>query len=304
MVDTNAYFGRPGNLITLIIPRGGLDATRDRPTSTFDLGDGGTRVDKLVNGARTYKLNYNGLTRDAFATLQAFAEGHEGPGPFVFLDPGQRNMLTANQSGATSVYNDTTNFSVAGSGCTIASDTTYTDAGPRILRWNFNNSSPASAGVSGSQPSSAFSYGIPVKSSRALVFSFQARGGGSDAIVTLTPQLKWYDSTGTLLSTTSGSTVTTASGSWSTAATSFVTGTPPASAVYVNWTISASAASVSSGAIVYIRRLQLEEGSTPGTWYPGTGVWPVVILSLADSWDAYFTDLRDRPAFVLQEDTS
>lgn len=304
MVDTNAYFGRPGNLVTMVIPKGGLAATRHRPTSVFNLGDGGTRVDKLVNGARSYSLDYQSLTRDAFATLQAFAEGLEGPGPFVFLDPGQRNMLLANQAGATSLYNDTTNFAVAGTGCTIASSTAFTDAGPRVLAWSFNITAPASASVTGVQASSAFSSGVPVKSSRSLCFSCQARGGGSDAIVTLTPQLRWYDATGVLLSTSSGTAFTTASGAWTAASASFVAAVPPANAVYVNWTISASASSVSSGAIVYLRRLQLEEGSTPGTWYPGTGVWPVAVISLADSWEAYFTDARDRPAFVLQEDTS
>ncbi len=41
MTDSNVYFGTPGNLITLVWPRGGITAVRARDTSTFPLASGG-----------------------------------------------------------------------------------------------------------------------------------------------------------------------------------------------------------------------------------------------------------------------
>lgn len=237
--DTRLYFGRPGRLATIRSPKGTVAATRQRRVSTFELGVGGTAVDQMVGGARTYVISYESLTRTDWNTLEAFAQGHEGPGPFALLDPGQRNMLPANMSAATSVTNDTDNFSIAGSGCTIASDSTYDDAGPRTLAWTMTN---ASAGVSGTAaltpdwPSSVFRYGVPAVVGRSLCFSCYVRGGGADPTVRLTPQLIYRDATGAVLSTTSGTPVTTSSSAFT---QMLVTAAAPASAAYADWKIAA-----------------------------------------------------------------
>lgn len=112
MTDTRMYLGRPGSLVALRSPKGLVEAPRQRRVSVFGLGVGGYNVDQMVGGARTYTINYEQLTRDDFMIMQAFLDGHEGPGPFAFLDPGQRNMLPANVSGATSVTNDASGFAV------------------------------------------------------------------------------------------------------------------------------------------------------------------------------------------------
>lgn len=107
VADTRIYLGRPGNLGALRSPRGTFEAPRQRRTSSFELGIGGTAVDQMIGGARTYVINYEMLERNDWTTLQAYLDGLEGPGPFVLLDPGQRNMLPANIAGATSVTNST-----------------------------------------------------------------------------------------------------------------------------------------------------------------------------------------------------
>lgn len=114
MTDSRIYFGRPGALAALRFPRGDFEATRVRRTSTFDLGIGGVSVDQMIGGARTFTINYAMLFREDWATLQAFLDGHEGPGPFALLDPGQRNMLPANIAGATSVTNDVAGLAPVG----------------------------------------------------------------------------------------------------------------------------------------------------------------------------------------------
>lgn len=107
MTDTRIYLGRVGQLAALRSPRGNVETTRQRRTSAFELGVGGAAIDQMIGGARTYTLNYEMLTIADFTTLQAYHDGHEGPGPFVLLDPAQRNMLPANIAGATSVTNST-----------------------------------------------------------------------------------------------------------------------------------------------------------------------------------------------------
>lgn len=300
--DTRLYFGRPGLLAAIRSPKGSVSATRQRRIATFELGVGGTAVDQMVGGARTYVIEYEQLTRADWAILEAFAQGHEGPGPFALLDPGQRNMLPVNMSGATSDTNGTDNFSIAGSGCTIASSSTYTDAGPRTLAWTFSNGSPgASAALTPDWPSSVFPYGVPAVVGRSLTFSAYVRGGGTDAIVTYTPQLIYRDITGAVLSTTSGTPVASASGAF---AQMFVTAVAPASTAYADWKI-AYTSGVSAGAIGYWRRFLLNEGTTPdATWTPGTGVWPVRFGELPYAWPFLSPELRERPSVALIEDVT
>jgi hypothetical protein len=235
VADTRLYFGRPGALVTLRSPRGPLAANRQRRVSTFELGVGGNSVDQMTGGSRTYVINYEQLTREDWAILSAFAEGHEGPGPFAFLDPGQRNMLPVNMSGATSLTNDVDNFSIAGSGCSIASSATYTDAGPRTLAWTMANNAPGStAALTPDWPSSVFPYGVPAVVGRALCFSCWVRGGGTDPIVTYTPQLIYRDINGVALSTTSGTPVASSSSAFT---QMFATATAPAGTVYADWKV-------------------------------------------------------------------
>lgn len=308
MTDTSIYLGRlgslttPGSLLVVPHPREVLQSTRARLLDVFELGAGGARVDQMVGGARTYTLPYNGLTMATFARLQAYADGHEGPGPFVFLDPGQRNMLPVDMSAATSNTNGTDAFAVTGTGCVIGSSSLITDAGPRTLRWTFNSAAPGSgAALTPVWPSSTFAYGIPVVLGRPICFSAYVRGGGIDQIVTYTPQIVWRTADGTVVSTTSGSTLTSDNVDF---VRGFVTGTPPATAVFADWKI-AYTSGASSGAIGFWRRFMVNEGSTPDTsWVPGTGVWPVKVLNLEEGWLGRFPDFRSGPQFVLQEDTS
>lgn len=110
--DTRIWFGRPGALFSIPHPKGTFGATRERLVDMFPLGNGGYRIDQMVGGSRAYVIPYEGLSRETFALLQAFADGHEGPGPFALLDPGQRNMLPANVSAATSVTNGGDQFAI------------------------------------------------------------------------------------------------------------------------------------------------------------------------------------------------
>lgn len=294
MTDTAIYFGRPGSLITIQHPRGGFKAPRPRPRTPFTTVGGGVRVGQLAGGKRTYTLSYGSLQYTDFADLFAYDQGHNGTGPFVLLDPGQRNQLTVNQSSATSETNSSDNFTVAGSGVTLTSSSTTYRRGPRAAALNFTYAASGSLTLDTPAPDW---YGIPV-ASRPYVFSFYALGGGTDAIVTLTPTLRWYSTAGAVLSTSTGTPTATNGSTWT---QMYVNATTPASGAYALCSVTASAATVSAGSIVYFDQFQFEEGSSPTTWRPGTGVMPVVPWSIEDQWIWTATDYRLSPVLILQE---
>ena len=287
------YFGRPGALITLPHPRDGVQLTYDRPTAVFRTGTGGARGGRTLGGKRQFTLNWAQLWYETYADIEAFHQGHEGPGPFVIHDPARVNWLMVNQSGATSQSNDTSNFTVAGSGVNLSSSSSAYRRGPRSLRTNFTYA------VSGAVvlDSSAQEWpGIPVIAGQAVVFSCYAQGAGADAIMSVTPQLQWYDDDGTLLSISAGTPLTTAAGSFQVVS---VTATPPASAVYVLCRLLITGSSI--GSVLYLDEFQLERGSSPTSWRPGTGVFPVMVSSLSEVWPWQAGDDRTGPVLVLQE---
>lgn len=298
--DTNIYFGIPGALGILPQPRGGVKAPRIRPRQQFPLGNGEYRARSSLQGSRQFELSYDSIDFATHSTFLAFDQGHYGTGPFAFLDPGERNMLTVNQSSSTSQTNATDNFTIAGSGCVITSSATLILDVPKSLAWTFNNTSPASGAASLTLDSPYAGWpGIPVVASRAMIFSCQVRGGGTDAIATFRLDLRWYDANQVLLSTSSGTPVASASGAW---AGMTVTATAPATAAYVlprvQYIVGAS-----FGSIIYFTRFQLEEGGTVGTWRPGTGVFPVTVVGYEDHWPwLYSTEIRSQPTFTLRQD--
>lgn len=292
MADETIYFGRPGAMSTLYAPRGGVEATRIRLTNTYQLAGGGTRVTKMLGGRRVYALAYNGLDRTSFDVLQAYQQGHEGPGPFCYLDPGQRNMLTVNQSSSTAETNGVENFTVAGTGGAIVSSTTA-HRGPRSLLWSFSISSPASALLYLDPPAADWP-GIPVVN-RSLVFWFYGKASGT--AITLTARLDWLDENGAAVSSTSGTGVSVGTSDWTQV---HVAGTPPATAVYVNCTVVGTSGTIAANDAIRLSEFMLHEGTAPEAWSPGTGVHPVQVMSLADAytlWPAY----RNQPVFALEE---
>lgn len=293
MATDSMYFGRPGFLFEIPHPRGGVQETRLRAFSAFPTAAGGVRTGRVLDGKRTFELRYEQLFYDTHYTIEAIDQGHEGPGPFALIDPGRVNYLMVNQSAATSQTNGTDNFTIGGSGCTIESNDSVYDRGPRALQWNFTFA--ASGDLTLDAPAVDWP-GIPVVSGVALVFSAYAKGGGTDAIMSITACLEWLDINGVSLSTSTGSALVT-----STTYTVFsVTASPPASAVYVLCHVKANSG-MSAGSVLYLDRFQLQRGSTVSSWRPGTGVLPVEVVSFVDEWPWQATDYRSGPVLTLQE---
>jgi hypothetical protein len=291
------YFGKPGSLVALYDPRGGVKAPRVRPTGRFQPGDGGAATERRLHGARHYTLAYEALTRDDFHTLLKYDQGHMGAGPWAFIDPAQRNMLTVNQSSTTSLTNDGLNFSLAGSGWSMDSEATTVRRGPRSLRLD-SVYSGQNATLTLDAPYAGW-HGIPIVD-RAHVFSMYIRSALDNA-VTVTAAVTWLDVNGADLGGAASNAGVAASGAWTALS---ATADPPSGVAYARLTVAITGSTMNAGASVYLDEMQFEEGSTAGTWSPGTGVLPVVIEALDDNWPWLWEEYRTRPAFVLTEDTS
>jgi hypothetical protein len=296
MADLTLYFGTPGSLVSIALPRNGLAAPRNRGSQTYQLASGGTRAGRMASGKRSYTIDYQALNYVDFATLLAFDQGHNGTGPFAILDPGQRNLLTANQSAATSVTNDTSNFTPAGSGVSLASESATVHRGPRSLRMTMVIAAPT-ATLTLDPPAPDWP-GIPCPI-RAHTFSLVMLGGGADAIVTAQAKMTYLSAVGAVLGSTTGTSATSNAATWTSLS---VTGTPTAGSAFLNCSVAISGASVSAGAVLYLSDLMLNEGSAADAlWSPGTGVLPVVVMSLGDHQPGYYTNFRDAAGLTLQE---
>jgi hypothetical protein len=278
-------------------PDGGWDGTRQRDTATFVTGTGNVRASKLLNAARTYVLSYKGLGRDNFNWLESFNQGHMGRGPFVFLDPSIRNYLTANQSSATSLTNDTRDFTVSGTGGTIATDSTTPWTCPRSLRWTFATVTPGTSVLSLARASADWP-GIPV-TLRSYTFWFVAIGAGTDGVVQLTPTITWLSTAGATVGTSTGTATSTVAGL---PVEMSVTATPPTGATFMLASIAATSATIAAGDIVILNSFQVNEGTAPDSlWSPGTGILPVQVMSQKDITPFMAPEFKRNNTLVLQE---
>jgi hypothetical protein len=294
VIDSAAYFGRPGQVRRLYDPTGGTIATREIGTTTFQTGSGGVRVQKALNGIRQYALNYSALGRVTYDWLAQFHQGHMGVGPFVFLDPGRRNLLTVNQSSTTSATNDTRDFTVSGAGGTITSDDTLTTPLPRTLKWSFATTTPAAASLSLDKPSSVWP-GIPVVV-RPYTFWCMVVGGPVD----LQLSLRWMDVAGTTITTSLSSVITTSATVWSMVALRVTA--PPVTSCWVQAGVAPVVGTIASGESLYFSSFMLNEGDNPDEqWAPGTGVYPVQVVSLPERYGFKAPDMTVSPTLVLQE---
>jgi hypothetical protein len=298
--DTSIWFGRPGSLRRLWAPVGGIEATRARDTSVFSNKSGGTRTTKALEAARQYVLNYNVLGRASFEYLNQFAQGHMGAGPWVFIDPGRRNLLTVNQSSATSQAGDTRGFRIAsGVGSAISSVASPWGGLPRMLNWAFSSSAPASPSLELSKPSAVSGwYGYPVIN-RPYTFWCDVVSSGGAIDVNL--QIDWYGLTGSVVS----SSITASAVSTSTTVpkrVALANVTPPATAAWAMAYVTPVSGTIAAGETLSFLDFQLQEGTSPDPqWTGGTGVYPVTFVGMPERYGYDEPGMLVGPNAVLQE---
>lgn len=92
------YLGVPGAMMPLQMPTGDLDAPATRGDQLTTLLSGGSVAVRRLNAKRTWTLPYDARVASETDVLTAFYEGVFGDGPFVYVDPTVRNVLTLDAS--------------------------------------------------------------------------------------------------------------------------------------------------------------------------------------------------------------
>jgi hypothetical protein len=292
------YFGSPGYLTTIDYPREGIIADRTRSIAEFALDAGGERATFMPGGRRRYTLVWDALTSTSWYTLWGYYHGHNGQGPFVIINPGTINFLTVNQSSGTSETNDTSGFTVAGTGGVIASQTTTVYQGLRALSWTFGTATPGVSTLTLNTPSTDWT-GIPVYPALTYSFSVQIKQYAVGA-VTLTAEILWYKADGTASTTPSSSGASLASsGAWQQL---YVSAAAPADAAFALCRVEATSASIALNESVALDAFQFEISAAPTIWTPGSGILPVVMVTLTGDHQMYRSSTnRLGPTLVLQE---
>jgi len=293
------YFGRPGALVSLPWPRGGLGNAFERETFDFKTGSGQHRVSSLIGGSRQYSLSWNALQVDTYNRIDQYWTGSMGLGPWALVDPSRPNLLLTNQAAATSEWNTAQGFST--SAANHGAVTSNQDAAqvhrtgaPRSLRWRFAVSPAASPVLTITPPYGSW-FGIPVQPGLAYMFSYWIKPVG-DASITVDPQIQWYGADGVQVGSnvSGGATAVTA---WTRQS---VGGVVPAGAAFGLPRLVATGATITPDCSLYVDELMFEQDSVLNSWAPGTGCRPVEILSLTEGVP-FAARFRDKPVLLLRE---
>jgi hypothetical protein len=294
----DVYFGRPGALVKLPYPRGGIERSYQRTSYDFETATGQHIVSQVALGARQYGVSWNALHMDNYRLIEQYYTGMMGQGPWAIIDPATANLLMPNQASATSLFNDTRLFSATAGTLISNSNLTHIHrtGAPRSLRWLFSTAPGAtSPTLSVSTPYRSW-YGFPAIPGQSYTMSSWLKPDGVvDTNVTMALKISWLDSTGTQITQiTSGDITATGWQQYSCG------GVAPAGTAYLRptWVLTGSTMLVNGS--VYLDELMVEQDSVINAWAPGTGIRPVEILGLNDS-SPFNARFRVNPVMTLRE---
>jgi len=276
------WIGRPGALLRLRAPLRGATVTPDFGGVVHEAIGGARTVDLMGDGRRVWSFSWRSLPRRDAALLRGLAGGHYGPGPYVMYDPGQRNLLTANQSSGTDAAGTVDGFEATTGAW--GPNRTASAQGTGCLGWELHDL----PGPGEPDPTVRLlwrhgPHGIPVVPDQRYTFSAQL--SGTSTALRLRLALVWRDAAGAVLSTTNGP-ATAPAGVLGAFAAKQVSGLPPAGAVYVGPRIVAAVPVADT--VIGADAMQLELGAATA-WEPGYGLPLVSITELpaAYAWADY-----------------
>jgi Carbohydrate binding domain len=204
-----------------------------------------------------------------------FGNGADGPatldGSTAFSWASVLNLLTANQS---SFESGTTGWAARNGSSSLAQDTSRAYDATACLK--VTNSSGGVADVGAITPTGTS--GIPVVVGTTYTASFYGSPSTTASNCNLQVNIVWYNSSGTLLSTSSSATITEAAALWRRAS---VSAAAPANAAFAAVEVVIKAAG--AGAAHYADAVMFEAASSASTWTIGGGY--------RLSRDVFFTDL-------------
>lgn len=208
---------------------------------------------------------------------QMLAVDADATSGMAWRSPGVTNLLTRNQA---SLEDGTTTGFAATTNCSLAASTTVAASGTYSLAVT---SSAAGAVVAGTPVTAAGS--PPVTPGKVYSAALSARSAAITS--SLTPRIRWWTAAGAAVSTSNGTAVAVATGSWT---QYWVTVAAPATAAYATVEVTWTAAGASE--VVYLDKVGLWEGyggswAMPGDPIPNLGVrWDESVGRRAFMWDS------------------
>src|SRR5688500_7590724 len=122
------WLGRPGALTEIKMPDRDYTRTGNDHRVVHTLLDG-FATSRMLRYRRAWLLQYSWLFPDAQSILMEYVTRQRGIGPYVFIDPHARNVLTPNQASGTDAMLSTEGFSAAGFGEELSSSTDWSAQG-------------------------------------------------------------------------------------------------------------------------------------------------------------------------------
>lgn len=117
------YVGKPGNMQRLRLPDINYQANYNRAENVMQLASGGVAVTRRPKTKGSWVFNLSGLTADTANIFNAFYRGAMGLGPYVLLDPANRNMYTDDTSSMGSQFGAVSGWSTSVSSSSLTYDT-------------------------------------------------------------------------------------------------------------------------------------------------------------------------------------
>lgn len=285
------YLGPAGGLVPLPEPEAPLPVQPVRLGGTHQLLSGSSVRDTL-GYSRRYDLTWTTLDLTSYGLLEGFAYGGSGiTGPYLLLDPEQRNYLNNANSGAVA-----SSFGVSNSGG--IANPTIANIAPTY--WGSLYTSAMTVRTNQALTSSQFQYVSPryVPVYPGLTYTFSAQAAKyTGGIAGLQLNVVQFDKTLTYISETSNTlTALSSTGGYSLSHTV----TTVATAAYLLPRLRFSSADGDDTAVVWA--LQLERGSSASTFAPGAGVPYVTVDSLTSSTPV--SGVRDAQMTLLEVSTA
>lgn len=244
-----------------------------------------TLTGRLIRDTIGYRRSFTlrlppDLTAEQYSVLEAL---FEQPGPYRFVDPTRRNLLTANQSSGTDALRTTEGYSVISAG-SVASSTAQARSGTRSLAWTFGALGGGGSGfVLASNITTPDSTWAAPLAGETYTFSAYFR---STVAITMKVEMSWRDATGAEISLSSGVGASVGTADWLTRRA--ISAAAPANTAYV---IGRAINTAAAGAgTVYCDDPQLEQAAAATNAVLGTGVPLVSIDSLTPDYSNFALD--------------
>jgi hypothetical protein len=272
--------GPAGALVPFRAPSPDYASSRTRLGGTHELLAGLVRDTIGFRRTITLKLPTD-LTAEQYSALETL---FELPGPYRFVDPTRRNLLTANQSTGTDALRDTTGI-IARFGGSVSSSTAQARSGSRSIAWAVT---PSGTGqgiyLQGSTSTVDQTWAVVRPSTQYTVTGYMR----STLAISMKAGMDWYDAAGAFISAdTGGSGQALSTSAWTTRVTRTTPAAPSSVAYGIPWFTNTTTGAAMT---VFLDDPQMEEGTTANPWVFGTGVPLVTIDSLEPDYSNWYAD--------------